>query len=302
MKKALSYSGLIFFSCNLLANDSYSFLRKKDTLLISAKNCNQLYAEVRNLAAWRLARNEAPIGDIKLKRSRAGCSAELKNVAPIFTEKFHGANAKGPNCWNTTLVLNEIIPAKRFSSGEEMTFWMESPLCQKVLETDLKAGDIGAIRLVRPDGSLKESHGFIHVSPNLVFHKPGPGASEAYQFDNRQEMLKGFTTLDKAFNIQIDYYRCQKLSDYLKNKNAAQLSAYRRLDKAVTDVECDAESRIFIHQPNNAWLKTNILILEKLIENEVQYALKENSDEIFLWHSLMVRLNSLKTQALIDSR
>lgn len=282
-----------------LAKEPISINRIKDKLFLSSANCKLLKLEAQNLKKWREERNEFPINDISILQNPKGCSIELKNIAPDFVEKYHGQNAKGPNCWNTTLTLNKMLPGKRFTLAEEMTFWMQSPLCHPVSANELKAGDIGAMRNYKSDNTFSETHGFIYISENLIFHKPGPGAEESYGLYDKIKLFQESKISAADIKVKTDFYRCTSLEDYLKAKPVLD-SRYTKMNQAILALECEEEKKIFMKQVNAEWLGTNISIIDKLITEQIQEALKKSDDSKFLWNSLLVRLESLKSQLIID--
>ncbi len=297
MKRIILMS--LFFTTQIYAKDLLSISRINNKLILASTDCILLNLEAQNLVKWRNQRNEKPIDTIKISKNGKGCSLELKNIAPDFVEKYHGQNAKGPNCWNTTLTLNGMLPGKRFSQAEEMTLWMQSPLCQKVPSNQLQVGDIGAMRYYKPDNTFSETHGFIYISDNLVFHKPGPGAEESYGIYDRNKMFNESKINVSGIRVQTDYFRCSSLEDYFRNKPLLDLR-YQKINQAIQAIECDEEKKIFNKKSNSEWLEINIAILDKLIADETQEAMKIPDDSKFLWHSLLVRIQSLKSQLRID--
>jgi hypothetical protein len=76
----------------------------------------------------------------------------------------------GPNCWGSALAITGLATAVRHATAEEMSYWMESPLCRPVVApAPLQPGDVIAVRFLPYGG---EYHAAVYFSDDVLVQKP----------------------------------------------------------------------------------------------------------------------------------
>ena len=192
-------------------------------IFLSGADCPTLERQASALSEWRKRLHE-PAGSPEACACAAdACSLKVSGSAPDFVNLFHGVKAGrwGPNCWNTALVSDKILAAPSFTSPEEMTFWMKSPLCRQLGGGELpRPGDIIAIR----NQAGEEVHGFTYLTAELSFSKNYLIAMAPYALQSPEEVYQEFPVAQECrlpgnaapgCAARSDYFRCSTLADYL---------------------------------------------------------------------------------------
>jgi hypothetical protein len=213
-------------------------------LVLSGADCAVLERQASALAQWRAGLHEAAGAPETCGCAGDACSLKVSEAAPDFVNRFHGVKAGrwGPNCWNTALVAAKILAAPSFTSPEEMTFWMKSPLCRALGGGELpRPGDIIAIR----SQAGEEVHGFVYLTPELSFSKNYLTAMAPYALQGPEEVYQEFPVAPECrlpgnaapgCAFRSDYFRCTPLADYLPAANAPDAD-YARTAAAVASAE-----------------------------------------------------------------
>ncbi len=176
------------------------------------------------------------------------CKFDITDCVPDQVVKYHGANPKtdGPNCANLALVMSKILPSLRYSTPEEMSFYMRPPLCRQVKDGEQKEpGDIGAIREIL-DGDISESHSFVYISDQIAYSKNGSEKTTPYQLQSLNKIFSSYQVPARAecrkneimdasasCGQAVAYFRCQSMEEYLsKTKNIPEKirTAFNNLD------------------------------------------------------------------------
>jgi hypothetical protein len=169
-------------------------------------------------------------------RSFASVSSAIANYPPQFVEAKPQYN--GPNCWNSALVARGVLPALRYTSPQEMSFYMESPLCRELNDLEpRKSGDIVAIRSVYLRDKavwIHETHGFVIVGDKDSFSKASALKMTAFQPSNLDDVLTSFrvpadvqcrgnsVVINSACPYSTSVYRCEKMDNFVKHSNLAR--------------------------------------------------------------------------------
>jgi hypothetical protein len=144
------FSGLFLFIIPsvLLSSEFGMTVNGKNDLILSGENCQELLKEQSALCQWK--KNIDP--DFKIPNFNK-CEAlkdgafkvTVSDCLPDLAKKYQHKKLyhEGPNCWGTAMSFKELSPTPRFMWPEEMHFWMESPICRKLLPNEpLLPGDI----------------------------------------------------------------------------------------------------------------------------------------------------------------
>jgi hypothetical protein len=148
--------------------------------------CSQIKSNIDSIKQWTLSRSAPCSEDPKISADTANkyCRADVSSCLPpeVISYSAKEAFVNGPNCWNLAMVMSGVLPALRYSTAEEMAFFMNSPLCRQLKPGEKKRpGDIGAIRT-----DDKEFHGFMWVSDDIVFSKNGFDRNAPYALQLKQ--------------------------------------------------------------------------------------------------------------------
>lgn len=185
-------------------------------LLLSGPDCAALERQRAALAGWRAVLGEPPGGPAACGCAGGACSLDITAAAPEFVALRHGTKAGrwGPNCWNAALTANNLLARPRFTSPEEMTFWMGSAACR-----ELEAGEAplpGDIIAIRGSGG-EEVHGFVYLTPELSFSKNYLTAAAPYELQSPEAVYAEFPVPSGcrepgapagACPVRSDYFRC----------------------------------------------------------------------------------------------
>lgn len=248
---------VVIFSQALWGQDDYGFnskiqvIQKGKEIFIQGNDCQLLKKEADALMAWTQKVKE------KAKKEKCSCSEGvcLQKVTaqiPAFAKdkQFKKSKNDGPNCWNATLVASKIVPQVRYTSQNEMNFWMSSPLCrEKNTGEPLSPGDVVAIR----NGDDGEVHGFIHLSDNLSFSKNGYDRSMAYSLQDPDFVFDTYEVPKECrrkvgepeeCHIWANYFTCQSMDDYLE-KHPIKDKNLKTMIKQINEIECNISEMAF---------------------------------------------------------
>lgn len=195
-------------------------------LFLHAKSKKILNEELLALESWTVkTSNSCSFGDIK-RKFPGGFKVNVTNCLPSHVRLYHHVKPEiaGPNCWNLSLVMADLVPSLRFSTREEMKFYMNEPFCSLVSnEEGREAGDIIAIR----KNNNREVHGMVYISDRLVYSKNGYSKRKPYAIQELENVLEIYkvSSVKKCFSNQssteegcnpyVQFYRCQSLDSYL---------------------------------------------------------------------------------------
>lgn len=261
---------------------------------------------------------------------RFECQMDITDIIPEKALNMLGKESAyhGPNCFNTTLLVNEILPHQRYTNSKEMQFWMNSPLCEEVRTSQqLEPGDIIAIRKDFGFQILEEYHGFIYLTPELSFSKnkmfkssPAYFMSTDFVYDHHNIKSECQHQNQKKTNFincprTAQIYRCQKWDDYWvnyqftpqQNKVAQQLE---HIECLVGEKTRTGKAKAF----DEAFIKDNLKVLMQMAKDNgasqvtvartypLDPVLRETKNkEYFFWDAIEYRILSIYQQlVLID--
>ncbi|WP_415061517.1 hypothetical protein [Bdellovibrio sp.] len=297
---------------------AFNVRKSKDRLLLRETNCEEGQEIVSSLAQWNLLAKtgkqcdtSAP-GEIK----KNYCQFDITDCVPDHVVKYQGATPQtdGPNCWNLSLVMSKILPALRYSSPEEMNFYMRPPLCRQLKDGEEKiAGDVGAIRQVKKD-KTPEYHGFIYISEKVAYSKNGfsrmapydlqslDNVYEVYQVPRQEECRKNEITEGATCDKAVAFFRCQSMDEYLENNSNIPEKIKETFQK-VGMFEVCVEDRALRGNAISKEATKNILDTSKALLNYLKQA--KDSPEVakldkeerdFVIGSLQMRLEAISEQ------
>lgn len=275
---------LAVFSLQTLAkpinkkNADLEAVREGNKIYLTGLKCRKIKNELRNLKKWakqftKLSEDVAEkIWDSDCECDEFYCKLDITNLSPELVKLYEDKrpDISGPNCWNNSLVTVGILPHYRYSTPEEMEFWMKSPLCRERRPNEkISPGDVVAIR----DEKKDEYHGFVYISDNLGWSKNGFSNNSAYGIQD----LKGvFDVYGVTKNCQRKYgmdtkcekfaniYKCESWDKYwskVDEKTKAKLD--QDIEESLNYVECNISNFVFDE-------KTIDKNVTELIQNTIQ--------------------------------
>jgi hypothetical protein len=285
---------------------------------LTGPSCQELTQQERFLRLWTLNVGETP-GPASVAVENADhslCSLVINNSVPSIVHLLQDFKTtfSGPNCWNTTLRLSRLIQLSRFSSAEEMSFWMTSPYCRELSKTEKPLpGDIIAIRGEKPNqpGAFDEIHGMIYLSDDLVFSKNTSSSMSPYGIQRANLVYQIFRTADpKCTKVQgrpedcyrwVNHYRCtssEKDQLDLEKEN----SDFSSLSGELKEIESQLSEYVMNGQGN---YDNNKEVIQKRltdIEGKTLKLPKTPGKASFFAKALLQKINSLKVQTVILSK
>ncbi len=288
-----------------------------DQFLLKDQNCNMVKKHVETLVAWTNKvnkNNSCDFSKIQIHSTNLKCQANVTECLPGHVKKFHGTKPAnmGPNCWNLSLVMKDILPGLRYSTPEEMAFYMSSPLCRALKDEESKeVGDVGAIRTVF-DGKTEESHGFIYLSDDLSYSKNGFHNSSPYEVQSTEKILsiygvpkdldcrKNQIDLNSECNNAVSYYRCISFDDYLLSAKDLKLPSISTLKNLVHLESCfervTVDGMLLRKEALNSLDGSVRALVSYLNDKKSKIKSEDDEQERFILGSIYLRLNAIGEQ------
>lgn len=299
------------------ADDSFEFVKEGDKFIIKADNCKTIKEQISKLSEWSEWSGRGACAQAKgapWYKFSDDCKADVTTCLPEHVKKYHGIHPdlSGPNCWNLSLVMSDLLPHLRYSSPEEMNFFMAPPLCRALNNgEERRPGDVGAIRT----GRGEEVHGFIYVSDEMSYSKNGFSNQSPYELQtlNKVYEVYGIDDADpkclanqmaSSCSVGVDYFRCSSMKEYLEEvakeepqKKTQQVIPY------IDNLDCLASNMAFDRTTllNETVMKTftdTVDALNAYVGQELKGRTPASLDDVdqFILASTQVRLNSILDQ------
>lgn len=304
----------------LLQTHAFEVSKKSGKLTLSA-DCAEGKTVYKSLSRWNTnARTGKTCSPSSGTPSGSGdtCDFDITSCVPEHVVTFHGAKPEvdGPNCWNLSLVMSSVLPALRYSTPQEMNFYMRPPLCRVLKRGEKKEpGDIGAIRRVGDFGNTKETHGFIYIDDKIAYSKNGFSKVAPYELQkldkvynlygvpNKPECRQnGMSPESSQCQQAVDFFRCDSMGTYLK-KNKDVPKKVREIFANFDAAERCAEESLFKRsalgvQANQSLRDVSRVLLVYLGSAKSDPEISKLKPEVreFLLGSLQLRLEALGYQ------
>lgn len=278
----------------LLKSTAFSFEIKRieNKIFLKDKTCPSVKKLILDIKSWTDNSdflNEKPncdIDNLYFEQSANSCSFDITSCVPEHVKKFQDSKPliEGPNCWNLSLVITEIIPVLRYTSANEMSYYMRSPLCHQITDQDQKQpGDIGAIRTIK-NQKITEYHGFIYISDKISYSKNGYQTTNGYSLQSLDSIFKLYDVPNKK--------QCRK----------NEISVSTKCPFAVSYFRCSSFEDYLTHLPESAWIIVNFfsqlkkfeLLLQEKTFNNKEISIQSEKDILFEIENL---IQFLKLQA-----
>lgn len=288
-------------------------------LVLKGPNCDQVNKQVKALRAWTQKLKEPLSAEDKKPSAHwfwRECTVDITDIVPKRVAQFHGVkpNFDGPNCWNSALVLSRLAKEFRLSWADEISFWMDSPLCRELrLNEKLEPGDIVMMRHVSG-----EHHACIYISPELVFSKNGSTKTTPFALQSLEGVLKyykipkesecrrtvGRSSSDSCW-AWVNYFRCKSLEEYEKSYAP---ESYQDIDHSLSSVERQIHERAMKGNPLftpdfqdliGDVLLANIYFAKQKVKECIQRKPASGDPETTLWLGALRRAESLRLHLLL---
>lgn len=286
-------------------NQNVRVVKKGDDIFLQGENCNVLDKEANALLEWtKKVKDSSNTKQASCSCENSICTKRVTAVLPkiVNSTQFVRPQTSGPNCWNASLVASKIIPQLRYSSEQEMDFWLKSPLCKEKKSKDkLMPGDIIAI-VHKTDGQY---HGFINISDNLSFSKNGFDKDNPYTLQDPKNVFKIYEVKPECERTDnpgscvtyAKYYSCMSMDDYRKSRKTSDQNLKDTI-QAINSLECSLTSEVFSggsSEKMDTFIATNIEVLNELI-SEVFLDKKYKPEDAVLWEGLYYQIGAITQQ------
>lgn len=280
--------------------------RKDGKIFVAGPKCDFLNKEAKAMAQWSQKLKE------KTKESSCSCPGDgtycykdITDIAPDFVVAHHDKRAQvmGPNSFNAALQSSKILTQARYTSGTEMNFWMNSPLCrERGANEPLSPGDLGLIRN-KKDGDV---HGFVHVTENLAFSKNNFQTNQPYALQLPEEIFDHHNVPKECRKISgipaqcsswINFFSCKTLDEYIKEKPIKSQDAKKAFEQ-LSDIECSIGEAVVNGKSNptlRSFVVDNLVILNNMAFDVIKGKKFLQEDKV-IWQAIFHRTKSLSGQ------
>lgn len=281
-------------------------------------SCQELIKQVQALKAWKISLGEVPgpmAAPVDLAEENR-CQVIINNSVPNILKYLQGYKTvfNGPNCWNSALNLSGLIHFARYLSPDEMTFWLRSPYCRELSESERTLpGDIVEIRNLKPENSLafEEIHGMIYLTDELVFSKNTSSHMSPYGIQRSSLVYQSFRVDDpKCRKIQGQKNNCIKWANHYRCRSADDdRSLFEKENNEFGDLffelrKIEATISAYVSEGRGTF-ESNKIEIKNSLSNSERIILERKTNERglgFFWQALLQEINSLKAQLEIITR
>lgn len=286
----------------LISNADISLTRIDRNFILSSNkqdDCLNFSKEVDSLREWTEASTDKKCPPSRIQtvnKAAVQCFADVTDCLPEFVQKYQGQEVQksGPNCWNSILVFSQILPGFRYSSPEEMNFYMNSPLCRSIENGEKKPGDIGIYRDKHEENEKSEVHAYIYISDRMSFSKRNPSYLNPYEIVSTSTDFKRAQEAElnskKDRELDTQFFRCMSLDSYLKKNHSDISSTFQVALKQLQEQECLQHDFLIGRSSNNKAIIEVFAALGKLASDRLKDQDSNISEkEKFLWKSVYFR-------------
>lgn len=194
-------------------------------LILKGKNCQELIQQHEAICAWKKNIEPAFVKPALAKTCKVVNGLKTQTVSaclPTFVKANHHKKLvrSGGNCWGTAMSFKQLSNKPRFLWPEEMTYWMNSPVCRKLdVGEEKQPGDIinvygpeyifekaekdkgyrfwealfpGRNTTARVASGYSGYHNFLHsetyISGLISFGKDSPSKDDRFDFHSTNEI------------------------------------------------------------------------------------------------------------------
>lgn len=297
-----------------------NFHRNKKKVSVGSNNCAEIQSLVDALSAWKIKTdNYICRGTVSENKRNFKCSIDIEDCLPENIRNYFAKKATeaGPNCFNTGLVFSGLLPNLRYSTSEEIGFYMNSELCKKRgPEEKPSPGDLGLISMVgiNQDRPMVYSgqHAFIYLSEDFVYEKMDSRRTSPFTIARKAETLKSYglnpdesadeNKIYNKINREVSYYQCVSVSQYLTETPNVPEELMSLWNKMLVEESC-IEKFTMDRTPLRASSIKNIIDVSKALTSYLQEIKKEpgkydEEKSKFMIGSLQMKLKSISSALL----
>lgn len=307
MFKSIIFLALFIFFQSAFAesifNKKVQVIKKGDDIYLTGNDCGTLEKESVAFEMWTKKIKEETTNVSKCECVNSICKKKVNALLPkmVNATHFEKPNSSGPNCWNASLVAAKIIPNLRYSTPQEMSFWLNSPLCkEKKSHEALSPGDIVAIL----NKAGHQHHGFVYITENLAFSKNGFESDNPYSLQDPKKVFNKYLVRPKCERVDsrgncenhAKYYTCMTMEEY-RSKNISTDKTLSDTIEAIGNIECLFSKSLFDDGSFgvDSFIVTNLEILNNLI-SEIFLDKKFKPEDAVLWEGLYYQIGAMFAQ------
>lgn len=234
MKKAILFLSVFTWTNAFAQNLTIGHTTTND-LLLKGSSCEKLIEQHEKICQWKKGiepQFEIPTIDRSQCRSIAkdSYSMTVSTCLPSFVkDNFNKPlQRSGANCWGTAMSFKGLSDTPRFIWSDEMTYWMNSPVCRKLEpEEEKETGDI--LNVFGPEYVFSEkdetqNKGYLFwqaLDPQRYTESPvSSGYSGYHNFLHSETYISSEMTFGKDSPSYQDKFRFNLLSDvYGRTRN-----------------------------------------------------------------------------------
>jgi len=325
MKKVILILSAFSWTCSFAQNLTLGHTTAND-LLLKGNSCEKLIEQHEKICQWK--QRIEPLFEIPAI-NHSQCRALAKNsysmtvssCLPTFVKENHNKplQRSGANCWGTAMSFKGISDTPRFIWSDEMTYWMNSPICRKLAEGEEKeAGDILNVfgpeyvfsgedetqnkgylfwKALNPKHYTESPvrsgysgyHNFLHsetyISSEMTFGKNSPSYEDEFRFNLLKNVYGRSHTEECQENQSIE-------ANLRENQNESQDIKGRRCDYFTNVYRCENFNTYFLEQ--------NLTDEEQIVWVEIN-ALKEIQNKLFpLLHSKSILISKTEQKSFLE--
>lgn len=306
MSRWISGISILLLSISAVA-ENFDITKKGGRLFLNDPYCKDGPAIMSSLKEWSANSGLNTLNcQIPVKLGRTQCRHDITSCVPQHVVKYHLSHPEnnGPNCWNLALVMKGIIPSMRYTSPEEMAFYMRPPLCQVIAANEKpKAGDIGAIRTAEHSKLKSELHGFIYISDKVAYSKNGLSRQAPYALQSLDHVYKEYGVPQDGTSV--DFFRCISFKEYLEKNNhipAEIIKNFNLLSQYERCLERQTLARQTLPRSFQKNLTDVAMVLTHYLKTAPESSNLKSDERTFLQASLQLRLQRMTDQLMYNEQ
>jgi hypothetical protein len=233
-----------------------------NNLILSAKTCSSLKTQHKAICHWK--KNVDPSFTIPaitdascLKNPKGGYTTTVSTCLLPFvkTNQHKKLYRAGGNCWGTALSFKKLSTRPRFIWSNEITYWLDSPVCRKLNPDEAKQpGDLlsmyGPEYSFGKEESTKGDHFWDSLFPGRVTVGPvQEGYSGYHHFLHTETFITNEVSFGKDSPSKDDKFEFHEMSDVYGRPDAVEcqenqtmspyLREFQNPPKPIKDSKCD---------------------------------------------------------------
>ncbi|MBL7542191.1 MAG: hypothetical protein JNL11_00160 [Bdellovibrionaceae bacterium] len=280
---------------------------------MKSKDCYEIQKLSQSIRDWKQNTESTDCKLGTIQRSDA-CSIEISACLPNNIKGYIAKNPTeaGPNCFNAGLVFLGLLPNLRFSTADEVNFYMNSALCRKRNPGEQPmTGDLGLISMAGREQSHSAQHAFIYLSEDFVYEKPDQHKESPFTivYKNKTFVEYGLDSntgtpnenpIYKGIDRKLTYYSCISAREYLGDKPDVP-DVLLKLWNEIDVVEKCFEEFTMTHAPFTLDARKNILDVAKALTSYLKNEKNTDGNHDKEKSEFMIASLQLKLKAISEN-